>query len=99
MSQEIGLDLPLAPVVDGEGDGVKAHWSVSQEEPSEVDPLNLVQHCVQTGYLANVIADDVQQAASDVGLTELPLILTDIGTAQLKMKKFNLKIIIFVFLP
>ena len=82
MSEEVRLDLPLGPVVDGEGDGVKADWSVPQEEAAEVYPVDFVEHGVEAGDLTDVIADDVQQAPRNVGLTELPLL--SVGAVQLK---------------
>ena len=68
MSEEVGVDLALAPVVDGEGDGMEAHWAVPEEEAPEVDPLDLVKHGVQTRDLSNIIADDVKQTPGDVCL-------------------------------
>ena len=84
MSEEVSLDLPLGPVVDGEGDGVKADWSVPQEEAAEVYPVDFVEHGIETGDLADVITDDVQQTPRNVGLTELSLLPADTGTVQLK---------------
>ena len=59
----------FAPVVDGVGDGVQTDRPVPQEETAKVDAFDLVQECVERGNLADVVADDVQQAASDVRLT------------------------------
>ena len=63
---------------------MEADWPVSQEEAAEVDPVDLVEHGVEAGDLTDVIADDVEQAARYVRLTELSLILIDPGTAQLE---------------
>ena len=70
MAEEVGVHLALAPVVDGEGDGVETDRAVPEEEPPEVDPLDLVQHGVQARDLPDVVTDDVQQAAGDVCLGE-----------------------------
>ena len=70
VAEEVGVHLALAPVVDGEGDGVEADWAVPEEESPEVDPLDLVQHGVQARDLPDVVTDDVQQAAGDVCLGE-----------------------------
>ena len=82
--EEVGLDLPLGPVVDGEGDCVKADRSVPEEEATEVDPVDFVEHGIEAGYLADVVADDVQQAPRYVRLTELPLLPPDTGAVQLQ---------------
>ena len=42
VAEEVGVHLALAPVVDGEGDGVETDRAVPEEEPPEVDSLNLV---------------------------------------------------------
>ena len=86
MSQEVGLNLPLAPVVDGKGDCVKADGPVSQEEATEVDPLYLVEHCIETGDLPDVVADDVEETPGNVRLTELPVVLTDPRAVELQSK-------------
>ena len=82
--QEVGLDLPLGPVVDGEGDRVKADRSVSEEEAPEVNPGNLVEHGIETGDLTDVVTDDVQQTPRYVGLAELPLLSAHTGAVQLQ---------------
>ena len=93
VSQEVGLHLPLGPVVDGEGDCVKADWSVPQEEATEVYPVDFVEHGIETGDLTDVIIDDVQQTPRNVGLTELPLIPVDTGAVQLKFSSSQLNTI------
>ena len=70
MPKKICLNFSFAPVVDGKRDGVKAHRTVSKEEPAKVDSFDLVQHGVEAGDLADVIADDVEEAPGDIRLTE-----------------------------
>ena len=65
-----GMQSKLFVWVDGERDGVEADRAVPEEEASEVDPLDLVKHGVQTRNLPNIIADDVEQTSGDVCLRE-----------------------------
>ena len=87
MSEEVGHHLAFTPEVDGEGDGVKTdlnraeqeaqqiYRSMSQEKSTKIDPLNLMEHGVETSNLADVIADGVEQASGDIRFRERPLLI------------------------